>query len=88
MVLVALLVVPLGLPMGVLFPLGLRRLGAGAERLLPWAIATNGFASVLGSVLSVPFAVLWGFTALFACGAGAYLLGSLAFLGLPPPRAP
>ncbi|MBI5481512.1 MAG: hypothetical protein HY906_21825 [Deltaproteobacteria bacterium] len=86
MALVALLVVPLGLPMGVLFPLGLRRLGAGAERLLPWAIATNGFASVLGSVLSVPFAVLWGFTALFGFGAGAYLLGSLAFLGLPPPR--
>jgi spermidine synthase len=86
--LVALLVVPLGLPMGVLFPLGLRRLGAGAERLLPWAIATNGFAAVLGSVLSVPFAVLWGFTALFGFGAVAYLLGSLAFLGLPPPREP
>jgi hypothetical protein len=86
--LVALLVAPLGLPMGVLFPLGLRRLGAGAERLLPWAIATNGFASVLGSVLSVPFAVIFGFTALLAFGAGAYLLGSLAFLGLPAPREP
>jgi spermidine synthase len=84
--LVGLLVVPLGLPMGVLFPLGLRRLGAGAERLVPWAIATNSFASVLGSVLSVPFAVVWGFTALFGFGAAAYLLGSLAFLGLPASR--
>jgi hypothetical protein len=83
MLAVALLVAPLGLAMGVLFPAGLRRLGAGAERLVPWAIAVNGFASVIGSVLSVPCAVLFGFTTLFGIAAAVYFVGSLAFLGLP-----
>jgi MFS family permease len=53
---------------------------------VPWAIAVNGFASVIGSLLSLPFAILFGFKALFAIGVAVYLLGCLAFARLP--RAP
>ncbi|HEY3354658.1 MAG TPA: hypothetical protein VGQ83_15505 [Polyangia bacterium] len=88
MLLVALLVAPLGCAMGTLFPLGLRQLGDRGARLVPWAIAVNGFASVIGSVLSLPGAVLFGFTALFAGGVALYVIGSLAFLGLGPAAAP
>jgi hypothetical protein len=84
MALLVAIITPLGVPLGMLFPTGLRRLGAGpGEPLVPWAVAVNGFASVIGSLLSLPFAILFGFTALFACGVGAYLVGCLAFAGLP-----
>jgi len=84
MALVVLAIAPLGVALGMLFPTGLRRLGSGpGEPLVPWAIAVNAFASVIGSLLSLPFAILFGFTALFATGVAIYLLGCLAFMGLP-----
>jgi hypothetical protein len=84
MTLCALAIAPLGVALGMLFPTGLRRLSAGAGApLLPWAIAVNGFASVIGSIVSVPFAVLFGFTALFGAGVAVYLLGCLAFFAIP-----
>jgi len=87
---VALLIAPLGAAMGMLFPTGLRlvgRSGEAASPLVAWAIASNGFASVLGSVLSFPFTALYGFSALFGWGVAIYLAGALAFVGLTGARA-
>ncbi|MBI5489683.1 MAG: hypothetical protein HY905_20285 [Deltaproteobacteria bacterium] len=80
---VVVIVAPLGTAMGMFFPTGLRRLGEGGGPLAPWAYGVNGFASVLGTVLSMPLAVLFGFTTLFALAVGAYLLAAVAFLGFP-----
>lgn len=84
---VVLIVALLGLPMGMLFPIGLRQLTGSDAAVIPWAIAVNGLASVIGSVLSLPFAVLYGFNALFACGVAVYVVGCGAFLWLPPRTA-
>ncbi|HHH27834.1 MAG TPA: hypothetical protein ENK57_05755 [Polyangiaceae bacterium] len=82
MVVVALSIAPLGMAMGMLFPSGLRALGGGGEGLAAWAIAANGLASVIGSVASLPFAVMFGFTALLSAGVGLYLVAGVAFVPL------
>lgn len=79
MVVVALCIAPLGLAMGMLFPSGLRALGDGGDGLAAWAIAANGLASVIGSVASLPFAVMFGFTTLLLAGVGLYVVAAVAF---------
>ena len=73
MALAAGLVVPLGLCMGMIFPLGVRLLGkSGLDPLVPWVWAVNGLAGVIGSVLGMLVAMLWGYTAVLLLGALAY----------------
>lgn len=78
--LAALLVAPLGLAMGFFFPSGLRALlgREGGERLVPWAVSVNGFASVLGSVAALPLSIFLGFKALAAIAVAAYGLAALS----------
>ncbi len=63
---------PLGVLMGLPFPLGLAWLEARAPRLIPWAWAVNGSASVVASVLAAILALSYGFTAVLLLGAGCY----------------
>lgn len=53
---------PLGVLLGVPFPLALARLARGPERVVGWAWAANGCASVIGPVLAVLLAIDVGFT--------------------------
>lgn len=70
----ALLMLPLGIAMGIAFPVLLR----GADtRVVGWALGVNGLASVLGSVVAVPAAMVTGFRALLIVAAGLYLLAAL-----------
>jgi len=55
------LLAPLGMCLGMPFPLGLKLLGERNSTLIPWAWGINGCASVLGSVLSLVFAQAVGF---------------------------
>jgi spermidine synthase len=57
------LIAPLAFFMGMPFPLGLARVEATAPRLVPWAWAVNGCASVTGAVLATLLAIHVGFTA-------------------------
>jgi len=82
MAVLAAMIAPLGTAMGMLFPTGLKALGDDGGSQAAWAVGVNGFASVLGSVLSMPFAVAFGFGALFGMAVVAYLLAALAFLSL------
>ncbi len=66
----------LGLPMGVPFAVGLRRL-ASRPVLVPWAWAINGCASVVSSTAAVVAAVQWGFPAVLVLGATAYAAAGL-----------
>ncbi|MGQ9730483.1 MAG: hypothetical protein ACUVX8_04345, partial [Candidatus Zipacnadales bacterium] len=66
------LLVPLGLTMGTLFPSGIRQLRGPYATLVPWAWATNGMASVLGSVGAMCGAKLWGFHTVLALGGVCY----------------
>jgi len=66
--------VPLGVLMGMPFPTGLRHASRVSRRLLPWAWAVNGGASVFGSTLAVLVSMSYGFSASFRLGAAAYAM--------------
>ena len=69
--------IPLGLPMGIPFPVGIKNLGENAPELIPWAWAVNGCASVLAPILTIMLAMAVGFQAVMWMGAGAYFLAFL-----------
>ena len=73
---------PLGLLMGMPFPLGMRLVASTNENLVPWSWAVNGCASVLGSILSVMLAQSFGFTVVLGIALVVYLTGLVAVMTL------
>jgi hypothetical protein len=69
---------PLGLVMGMPFPLGLRAVASweGQQVALAWAV--NGVLSVIGSILAVALAIRFGFSAVLLAGGVAYGLSAVA----------
>jgi len=65
-----------GFVMGMPYPLGLRRAGADSAETVPWGMAANGFASVLGAASAPLFAYLIGFSGVFFLAAILYLAAS------------
>jgi hypothetical protein len=65
---------PAGFFMGWFFPLGLGVTARRAPSLVPWAIAVNGFASVIGSLATLPLSMAFGFTLVFVISAAGYVL--------------
>jgi hypothetical protein len=78
----AVAIAPAGFFMGWFFPVGLRVAGDRFEGLVPWAIAINGFASVIGSLLTFFLGVVIGFGGVFTMALGLYLLATLVYLPL------
>ncbi|HSC01418.1 MAG TPA: SAM-dependent methyltransferase, partial [Burkholderiaceae bacterium] len=74
----AALIAPLAFFMGMLFPMGLARVEAGDARLVPWAWAVNGCASVTGAVLATLLAIHIGFTAVVVAALAMYALAAAA----------
>jgi hypothetical protein len=72
------IVAPIGLALGVAFPVGLRRIAATEPNHVAWAWAVNGCVSVATPAGAMLLAMGAGFGALFAAGAAAY---GLAFVG-------
>jgi spermidine synthase len=66
-----------GFGMGMFLPAGVRILAARRPDLVGWAFGANGFASVVGSVLSVLLAMLAGFRTTVALAAALYLVAFL-----------
>jgi hypothetical protein len=73
----AALVAPLGLVLGMPFPLGLVAVGARAPTLVPWAWGVNGFFTVIGSVIAMLLGMMFGFSKIcfLAVRAGAWQVG-------------
>ncbi|HOX44342.1 MAG TPA: hypothetical protein PK668_12135 [Myxococcota bacterium] len=71
------LLVPAGLLMGRMMPLGLKAVAAAGPGLVPWAWGVNGAASVLGSALAVALAMNLGYRATQLLAVACYVLGSL-----------
>jgi hypothetical protein len=86
-ILTQVLVLPLGVLMGTLMPLGVARLTKVAPALVPWAWGVNGFASVVGSCLAVLLSMSYGFSTTFHLAAGCYgaaaVFAFVAFRGTP-----
>lgn len=64
----------LGIPLGAVFPKIVARAGAADPRLVSWAWAINGAASVVGSILAVALTLNAGFTAVGVVAAACYLV--------------
>jgi hypothetical protein len=85
-----LVLAPLGLCLGTFMPLGL---GAVAEltdhttEYVAWGWAVNGFASVVGAVLSTILAMSFGFRTVMLVALAIYLVALLALRGLLRPAA-
>jgi hypothetical protein len=68
------LLAPIGLLLGMAYPLGISILRRFSEGLVPWAWGMNGVMSVVASVLAVYIATQVGFTGAFLSGVAAYVL--------------
>ncbi len=70
---------PLGLTMGMAFPLGLKLAARQSNAITPWLWGINGAASVCASVLAVAIAMNAGISAAFWTGFGCYTIAFGAF---------
>jgi hypothetical protein len=78
----AALLAPLGLALGMPFPLGIRVLDARYPPLVPWAWAINAFLSVFSSIFCIVLAMVVGFSSVLILAAAVYALGLLTFAPL------
>lgn len=77
-ILIAVLVLSvLGFFMGIPFPFALSRVGVRDEGLVPWALAINSAASVLGSFFCLMAVINIGFSNSFYMTGGLYMLAFL-----------
>ncbi|MGQ9629068.1 MAG: hypothetical protein ACUVXI_01980 [bacterium] len=79
-------IAPLGAFMGVPFPNGLRVFREVRGNAVPLMWGLNGVLSVLGSVLAVGIAMVYGFSWVFVVGGGVYLAAAALSLGLADVR--
>jgi len=77
-----LLIAPLAFLMGMPFPLGITLTNQVSERLIPWVWGINGYATVIGSVLCVILALIFGFKVVIFIAAGIYLAGLLSIISI------
>jgi hypothetical protein len=68
---------PLGLFLGIPFPLGIRKLGQEHTSLIPWAWAINGCFSVLSPVTAFLIAISYGFKTVLLLGTLCYFIAFL-----------
>ena len=68
-----LILIPIGIVMGMPFPLGLRLVHGYSKGLVGWVWGINGFATVIGSVLMVIIALYYGFDSVFYLACLLYL---------------
>jgi hypothetical protein len=76
-----LVIAPLGLLMGIMFPRGIAVLERGAPELVPWAWGINGTLSVISAVTAAILALAYGFTFVLMVGAVGYGLAALLAMG-------
>ena len=79
MLICSLLIAPLAVPMGTLFPSGLSKLRRAQEDLIPWAWGVNGFFSVIGASGAVLIAIGFGFKIVILFALTLYILSGITY---------
>jgi hypothetical protein len=74
------ILLPIGLLLGMPFPMGISILFDRAKEMIPWCWGINGAFSVVASVLAMVLALIFGFTITFYVGIGIYLIALLSIL--------
>ena len=72
-----LLIAPLGVVLGIPFPLGLQVTMQRSSALGAWAWGVNGFFTVIGTVLALMLGMMVGFRTVLRLACGCYLVGLL-----------
>jgi hypothetical protein len=72
------LLAPLGIVMGMLFPTGVRIVAEEAVALVPWSQGVNGFFTVIGTVAGLILGMAFGFNAVLLAGVLCYLVALAA----------
>jgi hypothetical protein len=75
------LLAPVGLLLGMCFPLGIRWARRAHDHLIPWAWAVNGVFSVFAAAASLVVAINFGLKFMMLAGAACYLLNIGLLLG-------
>lgn len=75
-----LMLFPLGLFMGMAFPLGMKVASSQSASLTPWLWGINGATSVCASVLAVAIALSSGISTSFWAGFSCYVVAFIAFV--------
>ena len=68
-----------GVPMGIYFPLGIKKVSSGNPVMTGWAWGANAFATVLGSVITVIISINWNFSSGLITAACVYVLAGYLF---------
>ncbi|HJY63629.1 MAG TPA: class I SAM-dependent methyltransferase [Ignavibacteria bacterium] len=69
---------PIGLLMGIAFPLGMRLVKTGLEGIKPWLWGINGVTSVYATVITVIISMSWGISASYWTGFLFYVLAAVS----------
>jgi hypothetical protein len=77
-----LMLFPLGLFLGMAFPIGMKLALAKSQEVTPWLWGINGVMSVLATILSIIIAMNYGISASYWTGAFCYLLAVLAYISI------
>jgi predicted membrane-bound spermidine synthase len=77
-VIVIMMLGPIGILLGMPFPIGLLIVGEEAPAFVPWAWGVNGFFTVLGSIGASMLGMAFGFTVVLMFSGACYLLAILA----------
>ena len=77
-IITVLLIIPFALAMGMLLPLGIKKLSLiNRNYLIPWAWAVNGAMSVFASGLAIVLAMTYGFKTVILIAAVAYAISPI-----------
>lgn len=75
---VILMLAPLTVALGFFFPIGLKLIGQRSPEYIPWAWGINSGFTVIGSILAIVFAMMWGFDIVMIIAALIYIIGLLS----------
>ncbi len=71
------LLAPIGVTLGMYLPIGIRVVASMDRRLIPWAWAVNGCATVVGTIAAVMLGMAYGLDLVMLLAAGVYIAGAL-----------
>ena len=69
------------------FPLGIRLAERVDTRLVPWAWAVNGCATVIGTLVAVIAGMTWSFTVVVLAAVTIYVVGVLGLYSVESRKA-
>ena len=78
----ALILFPLGLFMGMAFPIGMHAASLKSKAITPWLWGINGITSVFATVISILIAMNYGISMSYWTGTALYFIAALSFVYL------